>query len=81
MDTNLNNLTKKELLNVISKMKKKDLIEIISLKVGGFETKYSIREPIQFNENKVKTTDNNVMADNNIYNKIYENNKKNNNKK
>jgi hypothetical protein len=80
MDTNLNNLTKKELLNVISKMKKKDLIEIISLKIGGFETKYAIREPIEFNENKVKAKDNNVMADNNIYNKIYEN-KKNNNKK
>lgn len=87
MDSTLTKLNKNQLLNIISKMKKKDLVYIINNKIGGEndekiikETKNAIRKEIIFNKSKVKNqneNENNSMANNTLYNKIYEN--KNNN--
>lgn len=77
MNSELEKLNKNELLNIISKMKKKELIEIINNKNGGNnnETDNAIRIPIIFKKEKIKENNNNVMANNSIYNKIYENKK------
>jgi hypothetical protein len=57
MNKNLNKLTKKELLEVISKMSKKDLIMIINNKLGGAgelikNTSTSTRTALIFDKNK-----------------------------
>ena len=69
----LDKLTKQELLNIIGKMKKKDLIYIIENKIGGEiikKTKNAVRESIEFNLNKANTPVENVMANNNLYKNI-----------
>ena len=88
MDNKLKKLNKEQLLNIISKMKKNELIEVINNKIGGGnsnvikETKNAIRKTIVFNESKLQEKQENAMANDPIYNKIYENkkNKNNNNK-
>jgi hypothetical protein len=76
MKNNLNKLNKTELLNIISKMNKKDLIDIINNKIGGeiiSKTKDAIRQSIKFNKEKAKINNvKNVMANDKLYNKIYE---------
>lgn len=82
MNNQLNKLNKEQLLNIISKMKKQDLIEIINNKTGGSnekiisETKNAIRKEIHFDSLKINNNENNVMANNNLYNKIYKVNNK-----
>lgn len=79
MEYNLKKLNKKELLNVISKMKKNDLMEIINNKIGGDneeiikETNEAIRKSIKYNSKKVKKNKNYIMANDEKYNEIYEN--------
>jgi len=85
MDKNLNKLTKKELIQIISKFKKESLISFILNKKGGennmnnmnnenkfIKTNNAIRKFILFNKNKSLEKENNVMANNNLYNKIYD---------
>jgi len=72
MNKKLNNLTKNELLEIISKMKKKDLINIIENKLGGSgeiikQTSTSSRKAIVFNKNKVNKKNNLAMANDNLY--------------
>ncbi len=73
MTKNLNNLTKKELLEIISNMKKKDLINIIMNQNGGNiegnnkKTTVSSRKEIVFNENKLNKTNSLSMANDNLY--------------
>jgi hypothetical protein len=65
----MNNLTKKELLTIISKMKKQELLDIIQIKYGG--DNLVSRTPIKFkqiNKNKNKS---NVMGNNSQYNNMY----------
>jgi hypothetical protein len=67
----MNNLTKKELLTIISKMKKQELLDIIQIKYGG--DNLVSRTPIKFkqiNNNKNKNK-NNVMGNDNKYNNMY----------
>jgi hypothetical protein len=72
----MNNLTKKELLTIISKMKKQELLDIIQIKYG--QIKYGgdnlvSRTPIKFkqiNNNKNKNN-NNVMGNDSKYNNMY----------
>jgi hypothetical protein len=76
----MNNIpTKKELLSIISKMKKNELLEIVQNKYGGYNS--IIKTPIHFkeknnkNKNKNKNPDTSyIMKNNNAYNKIYVNN-------
>ena len=86
MEEYLNKLTKKNLLKIISKMKKNELITVItnnSNKVGGSnetvikETENAIRKVIMYDQRKNmnKKSINNAMANNRLYNKIYENQK------
>lgn len=88
MNTKLSKLNKKELLKIISKMKKNDLINIINNKIGGGdnniikETKNAVRRSFSINDsinnnNLKKPYINNSMANDPQYNTIY---KKNNNK-
>lgn len=78
MNSNLKNLTKDELLNIINKMKKNDLIKIIESKIGGGDeqiikqSENAIRKSIVFNKNKLKdlNKNNNVMANDPLYNNI-----------
>ena len=77
MDNSLKKLNKKELINIISKMKKNDLINIINNKIGGTneiikETKDAVRKPIIYDSKKNKKNYNNAMANDPLYNKIYE---------
>ena len=72
MNKNLNNLSKKELLEIISNMKKKDLINIIENKFGGYDeiikqTSTSSRKAIVFDKNKVNKKNNLAMANDNLY--------------
>jgi hypothetical protein len=74
-------MKKSELLNIISKMKKQELIQIINNKIGGVnelvitETKNAIRKELVFNKSKVNEKNSlNVMANDPKYNKIYEKN-------
>lgn len=82
MNNQLNKLNKEQLLNIISKMKKQDLIEIINNKTGGSnekiisKTKNAIRKEIHFDSLKINNNQNNVMANNNLYNKMYKVNNK-----
>ena len=88
MNNNLKNLNKKELLSIIGKMKKKDLIKVIESKIGGDNSNTNTnnnkinRIPIKYDESKIKNNNNNnnleqIMENDNIYNRIY-NKKKNN---
>jgi len=77
MDKSLNKLTKKELIQIISKFKKESLISFILNKKGGENEKnsnnVSTREFILFNKSKNITTNNkNIMANNKLYNTIYD---------
>jgi len=65
--TNLEHLTKNELLNIIGKMKKIDLINIINSKTGGGTN--SVRTPITFKKNTNKPL--NTMSNNKKYNNMY----------
>ena len=78
MNSNLKNLTKNELISIINKMKKNDLIKIIESKIGGGDEQIikqsatAIRKSIVFNKNKLKNLNknNNVMANDPLYNNI-----------
>ena len=81
MEKYLNKMTKKELLKIISKMKKAELVTVIannSNKVGGSnetvikETENAVRKMIIYDERKNNKNINNAMANNRLYNKIYE---------
>lgn len=77
MDKSLNKLTKKELIQIISKFKKESLISFILNKKGGENEKnsnnVSTREFILFNKSKnIKTNNKNIMANNKLYNTIYD---------
>lgn len=67
---NLKKLKKKELLNIINKLTKEELIKIIETKIGGGSN--SIRTPIIFNKNKVNKESIVAMANDSLYNEIYE---------
>ncbi len=80
MSNNLQKLNKKELLEIIGKMKKTELINIINIKQNGgsnsvkTETKNAIRTPLQFNkllENEQNNNNIHVMSNNKIYNDTY----------
>ena len=72
----LNKLNKTQLLNIIKKMKKEELIHIIENKIGGGdikiiqETNNSIRKPLEYNKYK-NDKKNNSISDDVLYNKIY----------
>jgi hypothetical protein len=73
MSNNLQKLNKKELLQIIGKMKKTELINIINIKQNGgsnsvktetinsvkIETKHAIRTPLQFDLKLVENSQNN----------------------
>lgn len=73
-NVNLQKLNKSELLKIIKKMKKDDLINIINNKIGGGdlsiikETNNAIRTPLESSKYSKK---NNAMANDNLYNKLY----------
>jgi hypothetical protein len=71
MNQNLKNLTKNELLSIISSMKKKDLIDIINNKIGG-ENSINVvsRKPIQFNFDKYTKKAEKALPNNSLYSKI-----------
>ena len=82
MNSNLQKLNKSELLGIIKKMKKDDLIQIIENKIGGGnsniikETNNAIRRSIKVNSNKLKSINfdninSNTLGDDLIYNKMY----------
>jgi hypothetical protein len=82
MNSDLNKLTKIELLSIIQKMKKDDLINIIQNKIGGGnsniikETNNAIRRSIKVNKNKlrninIESNNSNTMGDDILYNKMY----------
>ena len=65
MTKNLNNMTKQDLLNIISQFKKSDLIKMIG---GAEETEYAIKTPIVFNKNKVNNGKKyRALLNNNLY--------------
>ena len=84
MNNQLNKLSKNQLLGIISKMKKDELIKIINSKIGGAneavikETQNAIRTSIVFNKNKLNRNVDNAMANDKIYNNVYKNNNNNN---
>lgn len=73
MTKNINNMTKKELLEIISNMKKKDLVNIILNQTGGGseeeknEKSTSTRKEIIFNRSKLNKKNNLSMANDNLY--------------
>ena len=78
MEQNLEKLTKKELINKISKMSKKNIIKILNNQKGGSETEQSktnisevIIQPIIFNPLNMKNNKDknkkNTMRNNKIY--------------
>ena len=67
MDKDLNKLTKKDLLQILSKLNKYQLIEIINNKIGGNDSNAE-RIPIKFNKNKLDKKINIAMANDPIYN-------------
>jgi hypothetical protein len=77
MNTQLNYMKKSELLNIISKMKKQELVEIINNKIGGGnehiikETKNAVRKELVFNKSKESKENVNVMANDPKYNNMY----------
>jgi hypothetical protein len=82
MNNNLDKLSKSDLLTIIGKMKKTELVKIINNKIGGAdevvikETQNAIRKSIVFNKSKLNKNVNNAMANDKIYNKVIENNNK-----
>ena len=46
-----NTLTKKELLSIISKMSKKELLHIVNNKYGGNGNNSVVKTPIEFKQN------------------------------
>ncbi len=78
MNTQLNKLKKTELLNIISKMSKKDLINIINIKYGGNDGTSKIN--IEYNPSINNKKNINPMSNNDTYERIYENNTTKNNK-
>jgi Mg/Co/Ni transporter MgtE len=79
---NLNKLSKNDLLTIISKMKKTELVKIINNKIGGAdevvikETQNAVRKSIVFNRSKLNKKVNNAMANDEIYRKVIEYNNK-----
>ena len=72
MNDKLKLLSKKELMEIISKLKKKELIQIIENKMGGGSNNSKVtREPIIFDSTKVKKKNNIAMQNDQLYNKIY----------
>jgi hypothetical protein len=82
INKNLHKLNKSELLKIISKMKKDELIEIIDNKIGGGnsniikETKNAIRRTFPIDHSKISNINdklyiNNSMANDVQYNKMY----------
>ena len=71
MNNKLKLLSKKELIEIISKMKKEELIKIIESKKGGGSD--ATREPIILDKKKSKNLNHNIAAMNNdeLYNNIY----------
>jgi len=68
----MNNLTKKELLTIISKMKKQELLDILQIKYGG--DNLVSRTPIEFkelNNKKKNNSNNNIMRNDKKYNEMY----------
>ena len=86
MDNKLKKLNKEQLLNIIGKMNKNELIEVINNKIGGEnskiikETNNAIRKTIVFNESKLQEQQENAMANDPLYNKMYETKNNKNNK-
>jgi hypothetical protein len=77
MEKNLEKLTKKELINTISKMSKKNIIKMLINQSGGMVegnvyTSEIITEPIVFNPSviKNKNKNNNIMRNNKIYENV-----------
>ena len=70
MNKSLEKLNKQQLLSIISKMKKVDLINVINQQVGGGNN--AIRTEIKFNLNKLryKKNGNVAMLNNSIYEDI-----------
>jgi hypothetical protein len=71
MNNKLKLLSKKELIEIISKMKKEELIKIIEGKKGGSDV---TREPIIFDIKKKESkniTNNIAMQNDKLYNNIY----------
>jgi hypothetical protein len=72
----LNKLTKAQLLQVLSKLKKSTLVKLISVQTGGYNepgSKNIIRQPLTMNKHKFlskKNEENNnkTMLNNRIYN-------------
>lgn len=75
MNNKLNLLSKKELIEIISKMKKKELIQILENKIGGsgeLNNSKVTREPIILNLTKKEVKKNNIaMQNDQLYNNIY----------
>lgn len=69
----LDKLTKAQLLQVLSKLKKSTLIKLISVQVGGYNEP-TIRTPLVMSKSKFESTknlknnNNNIMSNNGIYN-------------
>lgn len=68
----MKSLNKKDIINVVSNMKKKDLIQMVNLYYlngGDFNIQ---RIPIKMNPKKkyIKTNEKDVKTNNNIYNQI-----------
>jgi len=63
----LNKLTKKDLLDILSKLKKNQLIELINIKIGGNDANAE-RTPIKFNKDKLNKKINIAMANDPLYN-------------
>jgi hypothetical protein len=88
MNTKLDRLNKKELLEIIGKMKKTELINIINFQQKGGsnfvkkETDNAIRTPLEFDQNLIinNINKNNVMSNDSLYNKTYSELNKNNKK-
>ena len=69
MNNKLKLLSKKELIEIISKMKKKELIQILENKIGGGEV---TRNPIILNLTRKEVKKNNIaMQNDQLYNNIY----------
>ena len=73
MNKSLEKLNKQQLLSIISKMRKADLINVINQQVGGGNN--AIRTEIKFNLNKLRNkqnikNDSLAMTNNNIYEHI-----------
>jgi hypothetical protein len=88
MNTKLERLNKKELLEIIGKMKKTDLINIINYQQKGgsqiikIETENAIRTPLEFDPTlKIDNIKNYAMSNNSLYNKTYNEINKNNKNK